>query len=305
MFLNKFFKKNKGIILINGGTKQFSKDFTSACKDREINCLKLKASKSIICIKNNQVDIIQENQAVDIAKYSNAFIRIKGKSPHMTTLFSRILNHNSIKINDSVNMSQTLSEANDQTFNDEKVTQMISLPQSKLSVPDTIIFSKKSFDTNNQTILKLFKFPCVFKSSGSKGEAVWKINNMDEIKKLITETDYELMMIQELLNIDYDIRALIFKDVYFGAIKRTSNDGFYTNVSKGGDAELIKLSDNEIKLSKRACVATGIDFGGVDFARTQKGITFFEVNKSPQTKGFQSATEINIPKKIVQTIDSK
>jgi len=305
MFLNKLFKKNKGIILINGGTKQFSQDFLLACENKNINCFKLKASNCILSIKNKETKITQDNQIIDTEKYSNAFIRIKGKSPHMTALISRILNHKKINVNDKVNLSSTIKESEKHSFNDEKITQMISLSQSNLSVPDTFIFSKKSFELNKETILKNINFPCVFKSSGNKGKAVWKVNNIEEIGNLIYETENELMMIQELLELEYDVRALIFKDIYFGAIKRTSTDGFYTNVSKGGDAELIELTKKEVDLSKKACKAVGIDFGGVDFTRTKNGIKFFEVNKSPQIKGFQSATGINIPEKIVQTIDSK
>jgi RimK family alpha-L-glutamate ligase len=305
MFLKKYFKKSKKIILINGGTKKFSQDFLIACEKMKIRCIKLKASSSIVKIENNNVEIIQKNQIIDIGKYTNAFIRLKGNSPHMTALISRILHHKSVKINDRVNLSQTLREKRYQIFNDEKITQMISLSQSGLSVPNTVIFSQESFELNKEAIFNLIKFPCVFKSSGAKGKAVWKINSSEEIEKLISESKYELMMVQELLSLDYDIRTLIFEDVYLGAIKRTSGDGFYTNISKGGDAELIELTNKEVELSKKACLATGIDFGGVDFVRTEKGTVFFEVNKTPQIVGFQTATGINIPEKIVQTIDSK
>jgi len=305
MFLNKLFKKKGGIILINGGTKQFSQDFLLACKNKNIDSFKLKSSRCILSVKDSHTQIIQDNKKVETGRYSNAFIRIKGKSPHMTALISRILSNKLIKINDKVNLSQTIEESESHIFNDEKITQMISLSQSNLSVPDTFIFSKISFELNKETIFKDINFPCVFKSSGNKGKAVWKVNNIKEIENIISDTKNELMMVQELLEIEYDVRALIFKDIYFGAIKRTSRDGFYTNVSKGGNAELIKLTSKEISLSKKACKAVGIDFGGVDFTRTPTGIKFFEVNKSPQITGFQSATGINIPEKIVQTIDSK
>ncbi len=293
---------NKKILLINGGTKQFATDFIKASRDFDIETVNLNSKECFFTILDNKIKLFNNNSVVDILNFDYAFIRLKGKSPHMTTLISRYLSFNKIPINDKVNLSETLLDAEENIFNDEKISQMLVLAQQNLDVPNTIIFSKSSYYKNQKSLNKQIIFPCVLKSSGAKGKAVWKIKEQSELEEKINESAHELMIIQELLEIEYDIRVLIYNNNFLGAIKRTSADGFYTNVSMGGKAESIDLKREEIELSIKACCAAGISFGGVDFARTPKGIRFFEINKSPQIKGFQTASGINVPFKLVEEI---
>ncbi len=294
--------QNKNIMLINGGTKQFSIDFQKFSNEYNLTTTNIDAKDCIFTIINNSIRLYNKNIFIDPKKFDYSFIRLKGKDPHMTTLLTRWFSLCGVPFNDKVNLSTTLIDAENNQFNDEKITQMLVFALNNLKVPNTILFSNKSYKSNHETIANLFKFPCVVKSTGAKGKSVWKVKTQNELDELVEKNEHELLILQELLTIEYDIRTLIFNQEYLGAIKRTSTDGFYTNVSKGGTAEMISLTDEEIELSKKACQVTGIDFGGVDFARTEDGIKFFEVNKSPQIKGFQLATNINVPKRIVENI---
>ena len=52
-------------------------------------------------------------------------------------------------------------------------------------------------------------------------------------------------------------------------------------IVKGADWEESTISDEEEELCKKACKLCGVDLAGADFVRTEEGIKFFEVNKSP------------------------
>lgn len=293
--------KNKNILLVNGGETQFSIDFIKRAEQVGLASVSIDAKDSIFTIVNNDVSLYCKNVKINHQDINYFFTRLKGKSPHMTTMISRYLSFYGLPFNDLVTLSSTLEDPDNNLFNG-KITQMLTFALNGLSIPNTIIFSAESYKSNSKIISTLTNFPCVVKTTGAKGASVWKVQTQAELEKIISENYYELMILQELLEIKYDVRALIFNSKYLGAIKRTSTDGFYTNISKGGRAEKMDLTDDEILLSIKACKISGVDFGGVDFVRTPDGIKFFEVNKSPQVKGFQSATNINVPYKIVDNI---
>ncbi|MCI5108731.1 MAG: hypothetical protein MRY49_02690 [Candidatus Pacebacteria bacterium] len=285
----------KKILLINGGVKKFAEEFLASCKKNNLECARIRTHfNSVLLLDNSKIKYVHLGEEIDLKSFKYAFIRVRGRYSHFTSLLGYILKAYNITFNDVSNL--------DHTMGDEKITQMVRFALSGIPIPKTLIFSLDSFPKNRDFILENTSFPCVLKTNGSKGRDVWKINDAAELEEKMSSIEQELVMVQELVPNSYDIRALFFYGELLGAVERSSTDGFYNNAAKGGKLKETKLSKEEINLSKKACEVLDLDFGGVDFVRTEKGILFFEVNKGPQIYGLESATGLDIPDLVVQKI---
>jgi len=288
----------KKILFVNGGVREFAKRFKESCERNKLECVSIRTHhNSVIVAGSESLKYVHLGEEIPIESFDYAFIRVKGRYTHLSSLLTYILEHYGVPYNDVSNLEHTMG--------DEKITQMVRLSLEKMPIPKTLIFSTQSFKKNRDFILKETTFPCVLKTNGSKGQNVWKIQNLSDLEKQIGQIDQELMIIQEFIPNTYDIRALFFDGQLLGAIERSSQDGFYNNASKGGNLKEAELSAEEIRLSKKACQILEVDFGGVDFVRTDKGILFFEINKGPQVYGLESATGLDIPDFLVQKIKKR
>ena len=288
----------KRILFVNGGSKEFGNRFRNACEQAQIECVSVRSHhNSFIIASKTGCRYFHLGEEIDLGSFDYSFIRVRGKFSHMTALMSYILSFNKVAFNDLSNLEHTM--------NDEKITQMVKFGCHKIPIPETAIFSKISYKKNKDDILKFVDFPCVLKTNGSKGEAVWKVNNLQEFESRIMQIEDDLIISQEYIKNDYDIRALFFESELLGAISRYSGDGFYNNVSRGGKVEEVKLSETEIELSKKAINVLGLDFGGVDFIRTEEGIIFLEINKGPMVYGLEMATGLDIPAEILKRIKKR
>lgn len=286
----------KKILAINTGTRKFSDEFVSACKRLEVECDLVRAANCCIVLDDNAPTLYNKGAEVDLAKIGYSFVRVRGNYPLMISLITKLLKARKVSYNDAPN--------DDHTESDEKITQMILLALAKIPIPKTILFTLKGFSSNRDFILSKTIFPCVLKTNGSKGRNVWKINNVDELELKISNIDakHEVAMVQEFIPNTFDIRAIYLFEDYLGAIKRTSVDGFYNNVSKGGSVEVIELTDEEKNISTKASKILGRDFGGVDIVRSDRGPLILEINMGPQVYGFEAATGIDVPNEIVLRI---
>ncbi len=290
--------KKPKLLFVNGGIKEFGIRFRAACEKRNIDCTSIRThNNSFIYANKDGYKFFHLNEELNVKDFDFCFIRVKGKFSHMTALLSTILRFENVNFNDNNNIEHTM--------NDEKITQMVKFSCNKIPIPETIIFSKIAFKKNKEKIMELINFPCVLKTNGSKGDAVWKIEDEATLLAKIKDIKQDLMMIQEYLKNDYDVRALFFDDKLIGAIRRYSSDGFYNNVAKGGKTVEDEPSESEIKLSRKAMKILGLNFGGVDFVRTEKGVVFFEINKGPQVYGLEKALGVDVPEILVQEIEKK
>lgn len=101
-----------------------------------------------------------------------------------------------------------------------------------------------------------------------------------------------------------DLRALIVDGQVVGAMKRTSVEGeFRSNLHRGGTAELVKLSEPELKLAIKAARALKLPVCGVDMLQSARGPLLMEVNSTPGLEGIEGATGKNIAKAIITFIE--
>lgn len=101
-----------------------------------------------------------------------------------------------------------------------------------------------------------------------------------------------------------DLRALIVDGHVIGAMKRQGKEGeFRSNLHRGGQANLIKLSDAELKLAIKAARALKLPVCGVDMLQSARGPLIMEVNSTPGLEGIEGATGKNIAKAIITFIE--
>lgn len=101
-----------------------------------------------------------------------------------------------------------------------------------------------------------------------------------------------------------DIRAFIVNGEIIGAMKRQGKEGeFRSNLHRGGNAQIIKLSRAEKSAALGAAKAMGLAVAGVDMLQSKNGPLILEVNSSPGLEGIEKATGVDIAGKIVEYIE--
>ncbi|WP_034062734.1 30S ribosomal protein S6--L-glutamate ligase [Lacinutrix jangbogonensis] len=101
-----------------------------------------------------------------------------------------------------------------------------------------------------------------------------------------------------------DLRALVVDGQVIGAMKRQGLEGeFRSNLHRGGTANIIKLSSDELKLAMQASKALKLPVCGVDMLQSARGPLLLEVNSTPGLEGIENATGRNIAKSIIAFIE--
>ena len=283
------------IVLVNA-SGAFEASFTKKCSDINVPCHNIDSRECIIVLdQNKDTRLICNNEEV-LLENSYFFIRIKRKNSEFATLLCEMLDIKKVPFSDPVNTRYSDIGG--------KIVQALWFVHHDVPHPFSIICTEFAYSANKTAIFERINFPCVIKDKSQRGLGVWKVCNEQELEKVISKIE-GVFIIQEFIPNDYDLRILVWNKTVFGAIKRSSADGFLNNISKGGTAEPIDLSDAEKELSILACKVSKLDFGGVDIIRTETGPIVLEVNKSPQIKGFTQATGIDIPAQIVEQINKE
>ncbi len=282
---------------MNLGQKRFAEEYILACQKLDVQCQNLRSKNTCLFLKGGEVEVYHLNKKISLDNVGYAFFRVRGNYPLMTSLLGRIFSNQNISFNDVVNIIS-------HTQNDEKVTQMLSFTLARIPIPNSLLFTLDGFEANKEIILSKIPFPCVLKANGSQGRTVWRVNDCESLIEKMTKVEkkHEVVILQENIVNQYDIRALYFYGQCLGAMKRMSKDGFYNNVSRGGSIEKTEITAEEEDIAVKACQIAGCDFGGVDMVRTPEGPLVFEVNTGPQVYGLEEATKTNVPRAIVERV---
>lgn len=101
-----------------------------------------------------------------------------------------------------------------------------------------------------------------------------------------------------------DIRCLVIGDRVIAAMKRQGAKGdFRSNLHRGGNAQLIKITPEERSTATRAAKIMGLNVCGVDLLRSKHGPVVMEINSSPGLEGIENATGIDVANEIIQFIE--
>ena len=98
-----------------------------------------------------------------------------------------------------------------------------------------------------------------------------------------------------------DIRCLVLDGKLIAAMRRKAQDGeFRSNLHRGGTAEFVTPTPDEIEMSCAAAAALGLRLAGVDILRSGKGSYVIEVNASPGLEGIEGVVLNDLARVIVE-----
>jgi len=103
-----------------------------------------------------------------------------------------------------------------------------------------------------------------------------------------------------------DLRCFVIGDKVVAAMKRQGKEGeFRSNLHRGGNATIARLTPEERSTAVRAARIMGLSVAGVDLLRSNHGPVVMEVNSSPGLEGIEKATEKDIAGLIIQFIENQ
>lgn len=101
-----------------------------------------------------------------------------------------------------------------------------------------------------------------------------------------------------------DIRCFVIGDKVIAAMKRQGAEGeFRSNLHRGGNASLVRITPEERRTAVTAAKAMGLGVAGVDLLRSSRGPLVMEVNSSPGLEGIEAATGKDVASLIVEHIE--
>lgn len=101
-----------------------------------------------------------------------------------------------------------------------------------------------------------------------------------------------------------DIRCFVVGGKVVAAMKRQGAEGeFRSNLHRGGNASLVKISPVERTTAVTAAKVMGLNVAGVDLLRSNSGPVVMEVNSSPGLEGIESATKKDVAGTIIEFIE--
>lgn len=190
----------------------------------------------------------------------------------------------------------------------DKLRSLQILSRAKIGMPKTA-FTNQSKEENN-VINHVGEAPVVIKLlEGTQGLGVILAESNKAAKSVVEAFDSlnTRVILQEFIEEagGADIRAFIVNGEIVGAMKRQGKEGeFRSNLHRGGNANLIKLSRAEKSTALNAAKAMGLAIAGVDMLQSKRGPMVLEVNSSPGLEGIEKATGVDIAGKIVDYIET-
>lgn len=189
-----------------------------------------------------------------------------------------------------------------------KMYDLVCFERAGLPVPKTIFSDQMSAGFIENEL----KFPLVAKEDRSRqGKNVYLLKDNKELNDFIKKNsvdqktlDTPTYQFQEFIPAEFDVRVIVIGGKVIGAIKRQSRDPseFRHNISLGGTATEIKISEEMERMAILAAKSLNFEFGGADFITNKLTgeIFMLEVNRSPGFEGFMTATGIDVPMKLMQ-----
>lgn len=101
-----------------------------------------------------------------------------------------------------------------------------------------------------------------------------------------------------------DIRCFVVGGKVVAAMKRQGAEGeFRSNLHRGGQAALVRLSKDERATAVKAAKVMGLNVCGVDLLQSNNGPVVMEVNSSPGLEGIEQATNKDVAGLIYRFIE--
>jgi ribosomal protein S6--L-glutamate ligase len=101
-----------------------------------------------------------------------------------------------------------------------------------------------------------------------------------------------------------DIRCVVVGNKVVASMMRAGKEGeFRSNIHRGGEAVKIKITPEERSMAVRSCNIMGLNIGGVDLLRSNRGPLVMEINSSPGLEGIEKTTGVDVAGAIIKFIE--
>lgn len=218
-------------------------------------------------------------------------------------LLARFLKNNGIRVFNDSEVIETC---------DNKANQYIQLAKHKVPMPETIIAPKvyPSFTIRDsgyyEKVLERLGLPMIIKEGrGSFGMKVYLIETEEAFYEKVDELRGVDYLFQQFISSSRgrDIRVNIVGGEVVAAMYRHSETDFRANITNGGTAEVVKLTEAQEKLAIQAAEALEAEFAGVDllFGENEQPLVC-EVNAAAHIRNILNVTGINVADAMIQYI---
>lgn len=264
-------------ILSNGPGNYSTKRLKEEAKKRGHSVTVVKYRDCYASIERNNPTVSYKGK--DLTEFDAIIPRIAANMTRYGTAILRQLEMQGVY---SVSSSIAIARSRD------KLRSMQLLAKAGVGIPKTVV-SRNSADIDD-LIEKLDGMPVIIKlARGTHGNGVVLAESKKAAKSVLqafylSNEDGTNILLQEFIkeSAGTDIRAFVVGSRVVASMKRQSlDDDFRSNLHKGGEGTIVKLTDEERKMAIRAARSMGLNVAGVDMMRSERGPLILEVNSSP------------------------
>lgn len=285
-------------ILSNGPGNYSTKRLKDVAKERGHEVKVIKYKECYASIEKNNPTVTY--RGIDLTQFDAVIPRI---ATYMTRYGTAMLRQLEMKGVYTVSSSIAISRSRD------KLRSMQLLAKAGVDIPKTV-FSRNSVDIDG-LIDKIGGTPVIIKlARGTHGNGVVLAESKKAAKSVLQafylqNEDGTNILVQEFVeeSAGTDIRAFVVGGRVVASMKRQSlDDDFRSNLHKGGEGTMVKLTDEERKMAVKAARAMGLNIAGVDMMRSKRGPLVLEVNASPGF-GIEKVTGRDVATPIIEYLE--
>lgn len=274
-----------------------------------------KRLKAVALARGHEVEVIKYRECYVSIEESNPQVSYRGSdlgkfdviipriASYMTRYGTAIVRQLEMQGVYAVSSSIAINRSRDKL----RATQLLA--KVGVGIPKTV-FSRNSTDIDD-LIEKLGGTPVIIKlARGTHGNGVVLAETKKAAKSVLqafylSNEDGTNVLVQEFVeeSAGTDVRAFVVGGRVVASMQRQSlDDDFRSNLHKGGEGKVTKLTDVERKACIRAAKAMGLTIAGVDFMRSDRGPLILEVNASPGF-GIEHVTGRDVATPIIEYIE--
>ena len=250
-----------------------------------LNCFLVCGSRPSIYHKNSRkrlddVDVVLPRIGASITEYGLA-----------------VVNHFEILGVPVVNGAQAIAQSRD------KLRSLQILAQHHIDIPKTVMARTPA--QIERALQEVGGPPVILKLiQGAQGIGVMLAETQTSLEAIL-DTLWGLgqnILIQEFIpeSRGRDIRAIVVGGEVVAAMRRVARVGeFRSNIHRGGEGRLVRLSAEYERVAIEAARVTGLLLAGVDMLESRSGPKVIEINSSPGFEGLEAATKQDIARTIL------
>jgi ribosomal protein S6--L-glutamate ligase len=274
-----------------------------------------KRIKEVALARGHEAEVVRYNDCYAIIKHGQPVVMMKGKElvgfdAVMPFIAPRLAKYASAIIRQFENQGVfTMTSSIAVVRASDKLRSMQILAKHKIAMPETAI-SLNTADIDS-LIDNVGGVPVIIKMAhGNQGNGVVLTETKKAARSALQalymyNNDGTSLLVQEYIeeSAGEDVRAFVVGGRVIASMRRKSlTDDFRSNLHKGGEGTIVKLTEEERKIAIKATKAVGLNFAGVDLMRSKRGPLVLEVNVSPGF-GIEKVTKRDVATPIIEYIE--